>query len=221
MEPLEAPIGPRTDGPSPFKRPAPGRPPAAPRATSMGASAPAVRLVTSVPPAPPASPASPATTVAAAPASTEHQQLEAQSRRGAFWFYWIAGLSLVNSILAFAGQDWRFIIGLGMSQIVDALAARAGRGWTAALLFGGFVLLGTLAVRGHAWAFLVGVSLYGLDGLISLLAHDWLGLGFHVFVVIMILKGFQAARHLAAARASWAPRFPTPLGSSAARAEGS
>jgi hypothetical protein len=44
----------------------------------------------------------------------------------------------------------------------------------------------------------VGVSLYGLDGLISLLVHDWLGLGFHVFVVIMILKGFQAARHLAA-----------------------
>ncbi len=203
MEPLEAPIGPRTDGPSPFKRPAPGRPPAAPRATSMGASAPAVRLVTSVPPAPPASPASPATTVAAAPASTEHQQLQAQSRRGAFWFYWIASLSLVNSALAFAGQDWRFIIGLGMTQIVDALAARAGRGWTAALLFdapliGGFVLLGTRAVRGHAWAFLLGVSLYGLDGLISLLAHDWLGLGFHVFVVIMILKGFQAARHLAA-----------------------
>ena len=200
MESLEAPIGPRTDGPSPFKRPAPSRPPAAP---SMGTSTPAVRLLTSVPPAPPASPVSPATTAADAPASAEHQQLEAQSRRGAFWFYWIAGLSLVNSVLAFAGQDWRFIIGLGMTQIVDALAARAGRGWTAALLFdallmGGFVLLGTLAVRGHAWAFLVGVSLYGLDGLISLLVQDWLGLGFHVFVLIMILKGFQAARHLAA-----------------------
>ena len=172
----------------------------------MGASAPAVRLVTSIPPAPPASPASPATTAGAAPASTEHQQLEAQSRRGAFWFYWIASLSLVNSVLALAGQDWRFIIGLGMTQIVDALAAQAGRGWTAALLFdapliGGFVLLGTRAVRGHAWAFLVGVSLYGLDALISLLAQDWLGLGFHVFVVIMILKGFQAARH-AAARAT-------------------
>src|SRR2546427_329498 len=65
-------------------------------------------------------------------------------------------------------------------------------------LIGGVVLLGTRAVRGHAWAFLVGVSLYGLDALISLLAHDWLGLGFHVFVVIMILRGFQAARHLAA-----------------------
>jgi hypothetical protein len=200
MEPLEAPIGPRTNGPSPFKRPAPSRPPAAP---SMGTSTPAVRLLTSVPPPPPASPASPATTAAATPASAERQQLEAQNRRGAFWFYWIAGLSLVNSVLAFAGQDWRFIIGLGMSQIVDALAARAGRGWTAALLFdafliGGFVLLGALAVRGHAWVFLVGVSLYGLDGLLSLLVHDWLGLGFHIFVVIMILKGFQAARHLAA-----------------------
>src|SRR5438132_399741 len=65
-----------------------------------------------------------------------------------------------------------------------------------ALLIGGFVLLGLLAVRGHAWAFLVGVTLYALDGLISLLVHDWLGVGFHVFVVILILKGFQAARQL-------------------------
>jgi hypothetical protein len=203
MEPVEAPIGPRTDGPSLFKRLALSGPPTAPGAVSMGASAPVVRLFTSAPPAPPASPASPATTAATAPASTEHQPLEAQSRRGAFWFYWIASLSLVNSVLALAGQDGRFIIGLGMTQIVDALAAQAGRGWTSALLFdapliGAFVLLGTLAVRGHAWAFLAGVSLYGFDGLISLLAQDWLGLGFHVFAVIMILKGFQAARHLAA-----------------------
>ena len=127
--------------------------------------------------------------------------IEAQSRRGALWFYWIAGLSLVNSVVTLAGLNWRFIIGLGMSQIVDTLATRSGRGLAAAILFdalliGGFVLLGHLAVRGHAWAFLVGVTLYALDGLISLLVHDWLGVGFHVFVVILILKGFQAARQL-------------------------
>ena len=195
MEPLEAPISPRIDGPSPFKRPAPSTAPAAP---SMGVAAPTVRLVTSVPPAPPASPASPAT---AGTASAERQQIEAQSRRGALWFYWIAGLSLVNSVVTLAGLNWRFIIGLGMSQIVDTLATRSGRGLAAAILFdalliGGFVLLGHLAVRGHAWAFLVGVTLYALDGLISLLVHDWLGVGFHVFVVILILKGFQAARQL-------------------------
>lgn len=198
MEPLEAPIGPRTDGPSPFKRPAPSRPPAPP---IMGAAAPAVRLVTSASAAPPASPPSPATSAATGTVSIERQQLEARSRRSAYWLYWIAALSLINSALAIAGQTWRFIIGLGMTQIVDALAARAGRGLSAAILFdvlllGGFVLLGTLAVRGHAWAFLAGVGLYGLDGLISLLAHDWLGLGFHIFVVIMILKGYQAARQL-------------------------
>ena len=198
MEPLEAPRGPLTDGPSPFKRPAPSRPPTAP---SMGAAAPAVRLVTSASAAQPAWPPSPATSATAGPASVERQQIEAQSRRGALWFYWIAGLSLVNSVVALAGLNWRFIIGLGMSQIVDTLATRSGRGLSAAILFdalliGGFVLLGRLAVRGHAWAFLVGVALYGLDGLICLLVHDWLGVGFHVFVVILILKGFQAARQL-------------------------
>jgi len=137
------------------------------------------------------------------PPSAERQQPEAQSRRGALWFYWIAGLSLVNSALSYAGFNWRFIIGLGMSQIVDALATRSGRGWSAAILFdalllGGFALLGYLAVRRHAWAFLVGVALYGLDGLVSLLIQDWLGVGFHVFVIVLILKGFRAARQLGA-----------------------
>src|SRR3984893_6968137 len=145
MEPLEAPLGPRTDGPTPFKRPAPSRPPTAP---SAGTSTPAVRILASAPPAPPASPGS-ATPAAGAPASAEHQQLEAQSRRGALWFYWIAGLSLVNSVVAFAGLNWRFIIGFGMSQIVDTLATRSDRGWAAAILFdalliGGFALLGSL-----------------------------------------------------------------------------
>jgi hypothetical protein len=201
MEPVEVPLG--TDLPSPFKRPAQNRPPTVAKTTSLSTPSPAGRLTTSPFPTLAAPPASTATTEAPAPASTERQELETQCRRGAFWFYWVAGLSLVNSALAFAGQDWRFIIGLGMTQIVDALAAQAGRGWTAALLFdallmGGFVLLGALAVRGHASAFIAGIGLYSLDGLISIVVRDWIGLGFHAFVVFMVFKGFRAARQLTA-----------------------
>src|SRR5207244_13237758 len=155
-EPLEAPRGLGRADPAPSTRPAPSRPPTAP---SMGAAPPAVRLVTSASAAQPASPPSPATSATAGTASAERQQIEAQSRRGALWFYWIAGLSLVNSVVTLAGLNWRFIIGLGMSQIVATLAPRSGRGLAAArlcdaLLIGGFVLLGHLAVRGPAWAFL-------------------------------------------------------------------
>jgi len=64
----------------------------------------------------------------------------------------------------------------------------------------GFVLLGYLALQGQHWAFPVGIGLYALDGVVFVAARHWIGLGFHVFVLIMICKGFQAARQLDRAR---------------------
>jgi hypothetical protein len=63
-------------------------------------------------------------------------------------------------------------------------------------LVGGFFLLGRFAVRGSSWAFLVGIGVYTLDGLIFLVTHDWIGLALHAFVLVMIVKGLQAARQL-------------------------
>lgn len=131
----------------------------------------------------------------------EQQQLERRRRIGARWFYWVAGVSLVNTVVALAGQHWRFIVGLGATQVANGLAARTGHGWAPAilldlLLIGGFVLLGYLALQRQHWAFPVGIGAYALDGLIFVAARHWVGLAFHVFVLIMICKGFQAARQL-------------------------
>ena len=56
------------------------------------------------------------TTVAAVaptgPATTNDASAVARLKSGASWFYWIAGLSLINSISAAAGSTWRFIVGL-------------------------------------------------------------------------------------------------------------
>jgi hypothetical protein len=41
---------------------------------------------------------------------------------------------------------------------------------------------------------------YALDGLIFLAARNWIGLGFHVFVLVMVFKGLQAAHQLDASR---------------------
>jgi hypothetical protein len=197
MEPSENSVTGAGTAPSPFSR-RPPQPKAAPGARVAAAhtaswSAPSV-------PAPRTAP-----TVAAAPpasaAGGAEQQLERRRRIGACWFYWVAGVSLVNTAVALAGQHRRFIIGLGATQVANDLAARTGRGWTAAilldvLLIGGFVLLGYLALQGRHWAFPVGVGAYALDGVIFLAARHWVGLGFHVFVTIMIWKGFQAARQL-------------------------
>src|SRR5438270_4545311 len=47
---------------------------------------------------------------------------ERQLRSGANWFYWIAGLSLLNTIIFMAGSDWHFVAGLGITQLIDAFA---------------------------------------------------------------------------------------------------
>jgi hypothetical protein len=69
------------------------------------------------------------------------------------------------------------------------------------VLIGGFAVLGYLAVQKHLWAFAVGLAVYGLDGLTFLAVRNWIGLGFQVFVLVMVFKGLQAARQLDAGRA--------------------
>lgn len=127
----------------------------------------------------------------------------ARLKSGASWFYWIAGLSLINSISAFSGSTWRFIVGLGVTQAFDGLAVEFGGAGKAIVLLldllaaGIFILFGVFATKRHQWAFIVGMILFGLDGLIFLLVQDWLGVGFHVFVLYCLFRGLKACRELA------------------------
>jgi hypothetical protein len=125
-----------------------------------------------------------------------------QLRAGASWFYWVAGLSLVNSIVAFTGSNWRFMLGLGITQIFDGLRENLGSAGTIVVLVldlaaaGLFVLFGVFANKGHLWAFITGMVLFGLDGLFFFLIKDWLGVGFHVFVMYCLYRGLSACRQL-------------------------
>lgn len=133
---------------------------------------------------------------------------QAQMRSGASWFYWIAALSLVNSIVAFTGSSWRFMIGLGITQIIDEFGnnlGAAGKGVALGLdllAAGVLALFGIFGHKGHSWAFIIGMILFALDGLIFLLKQDWLGVGFHAFVLYCLIRGFMACRELKAAARS-------------------
>lgn len=148
----------------------------------------------------PASVAAPS--IPATPTPLRDQATEAQLKSGASWFYWIAGLSLINSIAAFTGSDWRFILGLGITQVFDAFGRDLGSGGKAMVLTldllsaGALVLFGVFAHKRHLWAFVVGMVLIALDGLIFLIAQDWLGVGFHVFVLYCLFRGAKACREL-------------------------
>jgi hypothetical protein len=137
-------------------------------------------------------------------------------KNGANWFYWIAGLSIINTALVMTESNVNFIIGLGITQVIDALMKQIGgqvvifMGLLINLSIAGFfVLLGLRANQGRRWAFLLGMVLYALDGGIFLLVSDYLSFGFHVFALFFLFIGYkanEALRVLAAGAGS-----PTPI----------
>jgi hypothetical protein len=149
---------------------------------------------------------------AAAQAAAAKQATEALEQRllsGANWFYWIAALSLINSVIILANGSWSFIVGLGVTQIVDGIAqgiaAEAASGATAikAVAFavdccvaGVVALFAFMAGRRQSWAFIVGMVLYALDGLLFLLFGDFLSVGFHAFALFGIFGGYRALREM-------------------------
>ncbi|MDT7540639.1 MAG: hypothetical protein QOE33_543 [Acidobacteriota bacterium] len=127
---------------------------------------------------------------------------------GANWFFWIAGLSLINSIVSLSKGSWSFLAGLGITQIFDGLANglsdELGGGATAVALIldllvaACFVALGMLARRAMLWAFVVGMVIYALDGVLLAFFQVWLSVAFHAFALYSIYRGFNATRKLAA-----------------------
>ncbi len=128
---------------------------------------------------------------------------------GANNFYWIAGLSVVNSLISIFNGGVTFVVGLGLTQIVDALAFVLARDVpNGAIIFkvidlvlsvvisGVFALFGLFAGKAHRWAFITGMVLYALDGLILLAFKDWLGFFFHLYFLWGIWSGLQALNKL-------------------------
>ena len=118
----------------------------------------------------------------------------AGAKRGANWFYLIAGLSLVNTVVALSGGRFHFVLGLGITEITDAFRAPQARmiGYGIDLLvLGFFVMCGYFAGKLKKWAFVMGMAFYLLDGVLMLLAQNWIGLAFHAYALFCIWKGFQ------------------------------
>jgi hypothetical protein len=141
------------------------------------------------------------------------QKLRAEQlvKNGAGWFLAVAGLSIVNSILTMSGTHFSFIFGLGITQIVDAIGRQSGAtGSTLGLVVnvfiaGVFVLFWNFARKGEKWAFLVGMALYAIDGLILLPFKDYLSAAFHAYALFRIYGGMQGIPALQQIRQALAP----------------
>jgi hypothetical protein len=138
------------------------------------------------------------------PATQTRLALEAQSRNGANWFFWIAGMSLVNPLVGLFGGQWGFVIGLGITQVIDAMLT-LGDGSTASRLVGPvltaavaavFIAFGHFAREGRRWAFIAGIALYVLDSLLFVLVRDVLAIALHAFALYCLVKGLRAKDQL-------------------------
>ncbi len=134
------------------------------------------------------------------------QEVQAEIKKSASWFFWIAALSLVNSISLALQADFSFVIGLGITLVIGAVAQELVTNQDApafvshialalgVLVAGVFALFGIAGIKRSLSIYLIGMVLYALDGLIYLAFQDWLPVAFHVLALVFLWKGVSAIK---------------------------
>jgi len=131
-----------------------------------------------------------------------YSQVAQGYRSGVKWFYWIAALTIITSFIAFFGGGIRFLISMGITQFIDAVAHElGGAAQVVALVLdliatAVFALFGYLAGKKMLWAYIVGMVIFLLDGLLSLALADVVGVIAHAVVLFFLFRGFQAGQQL-------------------------
>ncbi len=128
--------------------------------------------------------------------------VENQFKNGANWFFWIAGLSVINSLAFLSGSNWHFIIGLSITQFIDVVARSISGPYgnlflTIAIMMdigfiALFVFIGLWARQKSATAFILGMIMYGFDTLLLLFIGSLIGIVFHVLALVFISRGLQS-----------------------------
>jgi hypothetical protein len=146
------------------------------------------------------------------PAQAFHNRVAGLIQRGdngAKWFYWVAGLSLVNSAIQMGGGGIYFVVGLGATLVADSMAVQIAHenpdiAMGAKVLTIGFdvivalilCIFGWLSTKRYLIFFAIGMVLYVLDGMLFILFQDWMSVAFHAFALYSMIGGFLAYREV-------------------------
>lgn len=131
--------------------------------------------------------------------------LDNKIKNGVNWFFFIAALSLVNSVIFLMEGDLTFVIGLGLTQLVDGI----GYGIALEMLEGGwivriiglalnvgittvFVLFGVFGRKHYRWPVILGMVLYAIDAFLLLVFEDYFGAIFHGLGLYGLFTGVKA-----------------------------
>lgn len=143
-----------------------------------------------------------------------------RAKDGINWFYWVAALSIINTIIFVTGSTPNFFLGLGVTQLVNDYTVLVANGtqiaplmrWVAGaidlLLAGIFIFFGYRGQRSYRSWIVAGIMLYTLDGLIFLAFSVWLGVIVHAFAIYNLVRGLRAMDRLNQMRPPGPPRQP-------------
>jgi len=133
------------------------------------------------------------------------------ARSGISNFYWIAALSVINSLVDIFGGGIHFVAGLAATEVVDGFASVFVKDLPDLALFlrvlqfaldigviGLFVLFGYLGLKNQRWAIYVGMVLYALDAVLMLVFQDYIAFLFHLYFLWGLWNGLQALNRLLA-----------------------
>lgn len=120
---------------------------------------------------------------------------------GADWFFWLAILSLINTLLVWYYKLPNTPIALGITQWLDGTNAFGASMSTQSLglnilIAGVLAMFGLLARRGSDIAFVVGIFLYVLDAFLTVGQREFWGFGVHLIALFFLVKGLLASRHI-------------------------
>jgi len=148
-------------------------------------------------------------------------------KNAASTFYMIAVLSFLNSLIAAFGTGFVFVIGLGITQLVDAIVyaigKSAGDSKTTFIVVGlifdlavcvTIAIFGYFTSKGRMWAFTLGMILYALDTLLILLFKDWIGFAFHLFFLWQLWTTHSILRSWIKLKSQASDTFPQNIGTS-------
>ena len=136
------------------------------------------------------------------PVSFSNDGAIARVRQGSSWFFTIADLSGINSLLQIFDAKIHFIFGLGITQVAGSVARQSANGTAILLLVDGLfigllLLCGKWARERSQGAFLGGTLAYALDGLLLVLFSAWIDAAVHAYALYRMWQGYAASRELA------------------------
>ena len=118
------------------------------------------------------------------------------------WFFWLAILSVINSLIVYYYQIPNTPIALGITQWVDGTSKGFNASMSSSalainiLIAGVLAMFGFLARRGNDFAFVLGIFLYLVDAMLAIGVRDFFGFGVHLIALFFLVKGLLASRHI-------------------------